>query len=117
MERNIVKMAIRKPVSYILTGFLVFFIFAGSYHSFCECFSQNCPFHSHANPQKSLWILQSCAFADIDHPDVAPYPVLFEQVIAYPTVFLAPLKARAPPYGSLSADYRATVSGLIVDCG
>jgi hypothetical protein len=100
MERNFVKMAIRKPINFILTGFLVLFIFSGSYHSFCDCFSQNCPFHSHANPQKIFWILQNTAFTDIDLRNVTPYLKLFEESIAHPTCFLAPPKARAPPYES-----------------
>jgi hypothetical protein len=110
-------MTIRKTINLILAEFLVLFKFIGSYHFLCECFSQTCSFHSHASPQKSLWRLQSSEFADIDHPNVAPFPALFEQVIAYPTVFLAPVKSLAPPYRSIPEDYHVTVSGFIVDFG
>jgi hypothetical protein len=99
MERNIVKMAIRKTLNFILAGFLVLFIYAGSYHSFCECFLQTCPIHSHASPpSKSICILQGSAVADIELPNASPNPVLIDAVFALPTGFFAPLNARSPPY-------------------
>jgi hypothetical protein len=91
-------MAIRRTISFILTGFLILFIFVGSYHSFCECFAQNCPIHSHANPQSSLWILQTSAVTDIDRIRISSYLSLSEEIFAYSTGFLTPLKARAPPH-------------------
>jgi len=98
MKRSIIKLAIRKTINFVLAGFLALFIYTGSYHSFCECFLQTCPLHSHVSPQKSIWILQSSVFTDFELPNVTPYPILFAEVAAYPTVFFAPLKARSPPY-------------------
>jgi hypothetical protein len=91
-------MAIRGTISFILTGFLILFIFTGSCHSFCECYAQNCSIHAHANPQNSLWIFQARPVTDTDRPDVPSYLSLFEDVFVYSSGFLTPLKARAPPY-------------------
>jgi len=91
-------MAIRRTISFILTGLLILFIFIGSYHSFCDCYAKTCPIHVHAKPQISFWALQPSAIADMDRPLVASYLSLFEEGFVYSTGFLSPLKTRAPPY-------------------
>jgi hypothetical protein len=93
-------MAIRRTISLILTGLVILFIFTGSYHSFCECYAQTCPIHSHATPQIiTVWILQtSSAIADLDQPRVAPFLCLFQDAIALSTRLITPLKTRAPPH-------------------
>jgi hypothetical protein len=94
------KKTIRRTVSFISTGFLILFLFTGSYHSFCECYAQTCPIHSHAKPFIiNVWILQtSSAVADLDQPHVTPFRCLFEDAIALSTRLLTPLKTRAPPH-------------------
>jgi hypothetical protein len=91
-------MAIRRTISFILTGFLILFIFTGSYHSFCDCYAQTCPIHAHAKPQISFWILQASAVIDLDRSHVTSYLSLVEEVFAYSAGFLTPLKTRAPPH-------------------
>jgi hypothetical protein len=91
-------MMIRRTISFILTGFLLLFLYIGSYHSFCECYAQSCPIHSHANPQTGFWILQTSAFTDLGRLHVTSSSSLFEEVIVYATGFITPLKARSPPH-------------------
>jgi len=88
---------VRKAISFILTGFLILFIFAGSYHSFCECYSQTCPFHAHGKAQSNLWVLRTCSI-DIKQPLTISYLALFETDVAFSTGFRIPLKPRAPPF-------------------
>jgi len=91
------KMVIRRTTSIILTGFLILFIFVGSYHSFCECYAQSCPIHAHAKPQSNLWILQAFSLDDIDQPPLISYLSLLEEGFVYSTGFFIPIKPRAPP--------------------
>lgn len=91
-------MATRRTISLIMTGFLILFIFSGSYHSFCECYARSCLIHAHVNPPINFWVLQTASVADIELPQVASYFYLFVESFALSTGFLAPIKTRAPPY-------------------
>ena len=94
-------MASRRTISLILTGFLILFLYTGSCHSFCQCFAQSCPFHVHANPLNSLWVLQAGTFTGMDQTRITSYLSLFEEDLAYAAIFLTPLKARAPPHDTI----------------
>lgn len=117
MERFIVKMVIRRTISLILTGFLILFIYSGSYHSFCECYARSCLIHAHVNPPINLWVLQTASVADIDLPQVASYFYSFEDSFALSTGFLTPIKTRAPPYKTFAQIiHRIMVPGLMAVC-
>lgn len=91
-------MVIRRTISFSLTGFLILFIFIGSYHSFCECYAQTCPIHAQAKPLNSLWVLQPSTIADIDQPHVLSYLSLYEEGTVFSTAFITPLRSRTPPH-------------------
>jgi hypothetical protein len=93
------KKTIRRTISIISTGFLILFLFTGSYHSFCECYAKTCPIHSHANVYKSfLAFLQPRIVDDIDQLPVASTLPLLEDRLLYFTVKFSPLKPRPPPH-------------------